>query len=62
VSEEREDHGEGAGEVDEMQSRQIQPHDIPMIGRPGRRPVPGHGQARRLTRPVGTVGRTRPNR
>jgi hypothetical protein len=33
VGEEREDHGEGASEVDEMQSRQIHPHDIPMIGR-----------------------------
>ena len=31
VGEEREDHGEGASEVDEMQSRQIQPHDIPIL-------------------------------
>jgi hypothetical protein len=45
-----------------MQSRQIQPDDIPMIGRPGRRPAPGHGQARRLARVVGRGGRTCPNR
>ena len=31
VGEEREDHGEGASEVDEMQSPQIQPHDIPIL-------------------------------
>jgi len=32
-----------------------------MIGRPGRRPAPGHGQARRFTRVVARGRRTSPN-